>query len=161
MSARARTIAAAGGTAPPGCACCTRRAVLLGAAASLVACGGAPAAQVPTDGGRARVSLARFPALRREGGVATIEGDDGPILVRRGAGETVTALSLRCTHEGCIVGWKPEVGELHCPCHGSRFAGGGEVLEGPARRPLPSYEAQLAGDEVHVRLGDGGAPRST
>jgi glycine/D-amino acid oxidase-like deaminating enzyme/nitrite reductase/ring-hydroxylating ferredoxin subunit len=62
-------------------------------------------------------------------------------VYRDDAGELLT-LSARCTHLGCIVAWNPADRAWECPCHGSRFAADGTVVQGPAtadleRQPLP------------------------
>lgn len=46
------------------------------------------------------------------------------------------ALSSVCTHLGCIARYQPDANQITCPCHGSRFELDGEVLAGPAPRPL-------------------------
>ena len=53
------------------------------------------------------------------------------------------ALSATCTHLGCIANWKPEEGIVACPCHGSKFSREGNVIAGPAPRPLPRYAMSL------------------
>jgi nitrite reductase/ring-hydroxylating ferredoxin subunit len=61
--------------------------------------------------------------------------------------EGVYAVSTVCTHLGCIV--KPTESGFECPCHGSRFAGNGTVVKGPAPRPLPWVKVTgSAGDYV-------------
>jgi cytochrome b6-f complex iron-sulfur subunit len=55
-----------------------------------------------------------------------------------------SALSLICTHLGCTV--KQEGTELTCPCHGSRYRKDGEVLRGPAEKPLASLRVELTAD---------------
>ena len=60
-----------------------------------------------------------------------------------------TALSLVCTHLGCTVESKPE--GFTCPCHGSRFDPQGQVLRGPAQKPLNSLRTSITSDgKLHV-----------
>jgi len=51
--------------------------------------------------------------------------------------EGIYALSAVCTHLGCLTAWKPELGIIACPCHGSKFHIDGVKFDGPAPRPLP------------------------
>jgi glycine/D-amino acid oxidase-like deaminating enzyme/nitrite reductase/ring-hydroxylating ferredoxin subunit len=51
------------------------------------------------------------------------------------------AVSLRCTHLGCLVRFNSAERSWDCPCHGSRFAVDGSVLEGPAVEPLARRDA--------------------
>ena len=56
------------------------------------------------------------------------------------------SLSAVCTHLGCLTAWKPELGIIACPCHGSKFNQNGEKLEGPAPKPLPWKRMWLSDD---------------
>jgi len=51
----------------------------------------------------------------------------------------VWAVSRKCTHLGCKVSYHEHGNYLECPCHQSRFAPDGSVLNGPARESLPVY----------------------
>jgi glycine/D-amino acid oxidase-like deaminating enzyme/nitrite reductase/ring-hydroxylating ferredoxin subunit len=46
------------------------------------------------------------------------------------------AVSPVCTHMKCKVHWNSVETSWDCPCHGSRFAPDGTVIEGPAIEPL-------------------------
>ena len=54
-----------------------------------------------------------------------------------GAPGGVYALSAVCTHLGCITRFRSDDRMIACPCHGSRFDLEGNVVHGPAPRPLP------------------------
>ena len=71
-------------------------------------------------------------AVLREGlhKLAVYRAEDGT-LVRR---------SAVCTHAGCLVHWNSLEVCWDCPCHGSQFATDGEVLNGPATKPLAAVD---------------------
>ena len=91
-------------------------------------------------GARCDVLLCRTVSQRE----AELEPGDGGVLDRDG--EAVAAymdksgnlhlMSAKCTHLGCTVAWNPTAQTFDCPCHGSRFATDGSVIEGPANQPL-------------------------
>jgi cytochrome b6-f complex iron-sulfur subunit len=57
-----------------------------------------------------------------------------------GAPGGVYALSAVCTHLGCITRFLSDEKCIACPCHGSRFDLEGNVIHGPAPRPLQWLE---------------------
>lgn len=58
------------------------------------------------------------------------------------------AFSPWCTHLGCAYRWDASRGQFACPCHGSWFSKTGEVLAGPAPRPLDRYQIRLEGKRL-------------
>ncbi|HPF40382.1 MAG TPA: Rieske 2Fe-2S domain-containing protein [Phycisphaerae bacterium] len=64
--------------------------------------------------------------------------------------DRIAALSIICTHLGCIPSWLPNDRKFKCPCHGSGFKENGVNFEGPAPRPLERFKIYLDGDEVIV-----------
>jgi cytochrome b6-f complex iron-sulfur subunit len=65
------------------------------------------------------------------------------------AGE-LRALSAKCTHAGCIVEWQKGDDLIKCPCHGSRFDTAGQVLGGPATKPLARFKAIRQGSDALI-----------
>ena len=62
----------------------------------------------------------------------------------------ILALWQKCTHLGCAVPWVEEEGQFHCPCHGSLYNKVGEVIGGPAPRPLDLFPVSIKSGEVWV-----------
>ncbi len=67
-------------------------------------------------------------------------------------GGSFYAVDDACTHMGCPLSDRPLDGTTAlCHCHGSQFdVTNGEVVTGPARRPLPSYPVEVVGDDLMV-----------
>jgi len=59
-------------------------------------------------------------------------------------------MSWKCPHLGCTVPWVEAEKQFHCPCHGSIYNEKGEVLAGPAPRPLDLYAAAVEHNELIV-----------
>ena len=62
--------------------------------------------------------------------------------------EGIYAISIVCTHLGCIV--KPTAQGFECPCHGSAFASDGSVVRGPAPRALSWLKVSTSGGTIVV-----------
>ena len=75
---------------------------------------------------------------RNTGDVVEVEGRV-VAAYRNEKGKLVT-LSPVCTHLGCRVHWNGTDQTWECPCHGSRFQATGEVIAGPAERPLETLD---------------------
>lgn len=72
----------------------------------------------------------------------TLDVNTGIYIIH--SSEGFFSLSAVCTHLGCLTAWKPELGIIACPCHGSKFYVNpptgkrpGDKIEGPAPKPLP------------------------
>lgn len=122
-------------------------------AASLTACAGTPyLAPTPEPAGLS------FPlSALGEDGDAFLQTPEmeRPVYVRRAETGEWIALLASCTHRGCQP--EPFAERLVCPCHGSEFSLTGEVLAGPADRPLTRYEVVEDGERLVVRTPGGAA----
>lgn len=96
-----------------------------------------------------------------EGGIYKLSGKK--LAVSRLDDGRLVAVSPVCTHLGCIVHYNSLERTWDCPCHGSRFAREGGVINGPAVKalePLPvesEHAAELDEESNKApacRLGD-------
>lgn len=69
-----------------------------------------------------------------EGKIVRVDGQK--LAAYRDGQGTVTFVKPACTHMGCDVVFNQAERSWDCPCHGSRFTYRGEILEGPATKPL-------------------------
>jgi nucleotide-binding universal stress UspA family protein/nitrite reductase/ring-hydroxylating ferredoxin subunit len=69
-----------------------------------------------------------------EGGIVSVDAEK--VAVYRNDDGELIAMSAKCTHMGCTVGWNSADKTWDCPCHGSRYHPTGEVLNGPAAKAL-------------------------
>lgn len=74
-----------------------------------------------------------------EGAVVRVNGRRAGAY-RDAAGE-LHVVDTTCTHMGCEVEWNEAERTWDCPCHGSRFAYTGDVMEGPAKKALGKVKA--------------------
>ncbi|UQN07020.1 ubiquinol-cytochrome c reductase iron-sulfur subunit [Deinococcus sp. QL22] len=124
----------------------------------------APAAAVtpaaaPAAAPAATSTLGAFPAV---GSTQLVQvGGKGVLLARIPAAQAgaassgdvhLLALSDRCTHNGCGVqaAGTGAATAFNCPCHGSVFTLTGDVVKGPAVRPLDRVAVRIDGQNVFV-----------
>jgi cytochrome b6-f complex iron-sulfur subunit len=76
--------------------------------------------------------------------------------------EGFMALYQKCPHVGCTVPWRPEFthpnapgqqGLFRCPCHGSTYLPNGQIIFGPAPRPMDYMRITNEGGRLMVDTG--------
>ena len=67
--------------------------------------------------------------------------------------EGFLALYRKCPHLGCVVPWIEEDGIFNCPCHSSLFTKVGDLISGPAPRPMDMFPVEIREGEVYVDTG--------
>ncbi len=114
------------------------------------------ATRVTPSGGAVRLPIQTFPQLAQPGGYLKMqpEGAASPVYVLALAGGGYAALSPICSHRGCTV--NIEGPRLVCPCHGSTYDRSGQVLRGPAERPLEAFAVAVTPEgELVIQLESG------
>ena len=79
--------------------------------------------------------------------------------------EGFIALWWKCPHLGCTVPWKEndpvmpgdtgfaQEGRFNCPCHGSIYNRYGQIIQGPAPRPMDRFPLTVEGGRIRVQTG--------
>ncbi|MBI4492502.1 MAG: Rieske 2Fe-2S domain-containing protein [Chloroflexi bacterium] len=77
--------------------------------------------------------------------------------------EGFVALWWKCPHLGCTVPWKPDdksedsmgngKGRFNCPCHGSIYDRYGQIITGPAPRPMDLFPVEVKDGKILVSTG--------
>jgi Rieske Fe-S protein len=90
--------------------------------------------------------------LGKVGGFQIVDSSAGKLIVIHAAEDKFVAYSAKCTHRGGIVAYDADKKQIHCPKHGSNFdPATGDVVKGPADKPLPSYPTDVSGQTVTVK----------
>jgi Rieske Fe-S protein len=89
------------------------------------------------------ISLDKVEPLQKVGGALILKIKDREILFIRDSEESIRSLDPTCTHEKCQVAYNAEKKTIDCPCHGSRYDLEGNVLHGPAPKPLESFDSYI------------------
>lgn len=86
------------------------------------------------------------------GSYGYITVDRKTLIIVHETADTYVCLSAICTHAGCQVQYRKGHDDIYCACHSSYFSMDGTVTGGPASQPLASYETELQGDTLVIRL---------
>jgi cytochrome b6-f complex iron-sulfur subunit len=87
------------------------------------------------------ISVNQFKFIRYKGKAA--------ILIRPSENEFY-AISAVCTHLGCIVKYDTNKKQLICPCHTAVFDHHGNVISGPAPKPLETYPIKIKEGKIII-----------
>jgi Rieske Fe-S protein len=84
---------------------------------------------------------------------------DGVLYITRAEDASLSAVSAKCTHRGCEIGWVAADTQFECPCHGAAFTVIGKNIHGTRRKPdealppLASVPVREKNKMVEVNLG--------
>jgi len=111
-----------------------------------------PSASQQLEGNHLRISLATLSGLGA-GEVREVKPGGGYpdlLLLALAPGGAWHVVTAHCTHKGCVVDWNATAAEWQCPCHGSKFGANGQVVHGPAEKPLGAPPTRVEGDTLVI-----------
>ena len=88
--------------------------------------------------------------------VTRIDTEKLTLRYQRHVANGVISYSIVCTHTGCdVTNWDSNARLMACPCHESQFDvyAGGNVVGGPAPKPLAILPLRVSNGEVIVAAG--------
>lgn len=94
--------------------------------------------------------LNNYPGLEIAGNYKVITTVPYRDIVLRNTGNGFSALSLICTHNGCVA--QPDSTQIYCSCHGSLFTTEGNVVNGPATAPLRIFRTKEVPSQKKILL---------
>lgn len=101
------------------------------------------------------IAQQEIPELAEPGSAIRVEGEalSDPILIVHGGDNAYYAFKNACTHAGRKI--DPVAGTMTIECcsvSGSTYDYEGNVLSGPAEKPLTTYPVAVADGELHIQL---------
>lgn len=87
------------------------------------------------------------------GTIKSFQVNDKEVMIINSDGQ-IFSLQARCTHAGAPLAEGTIEGDtLTCPWHGSKFRiTDGEVIKGPAEKPLHVYENNITDNFLYIEL---------
>ncbi|MCX6641017.1 MAG: Rieske 2Fe-2S domain-containing protein [bacterium] len=73
-----------------------------------------------------------------------------PGILLRTADGNFKAFLATCTHLGCTVQFRPDLGVIWCACHNGRYDINGINISGPPPRPLTPFQVNVQNGDVYV-----------
>lgn len=108
---------------------------------------------VPPAAGESSVSSVTLPftpdEVAAEGAKIFKFGSRPGIVVQTASGE-LRAFAAACTHLGCIVQYRSDIGHIWCACHNGHFDLNGINIQGPPPSPLEKYDVNVRDDQIIV-----------
>ncbi|MFW6296032.1 MAG: cytochrome b6-f complex iron-sulfur subunit [Halothece sp.] len=82
--------------------------------------------------------------------IAGLAGEPTYLTVKENGTLNARGIVNNCTHLGCTFPWNSNDEQFQCPCHGSRYDPEGNVVRGPANRPLKLVYVSVKDDWIWI-----------